>query len=65
MLFPVAVPVRRDDVHILYDMDPIKSKKTETAYVNFQTKNSREVQDTEHLEEMLTKYVPMRVPYTK
>lgn len=59
MLFPVAVPIGKDDVHSLYNMTPKESKKTETAYVNFQTKNGREILNIDYLDRMISKYNPI------
>jgi hypothetical protein len=58
MLFPIAVPIMRDDIHELFKVVPKKTKQSETAYVNSYTRSSREVFDIDYLKELVWKYVP-------
>ena len=58
MLFPVAVPIRSDDIENLFQVERKPANLHETSYVNSHTRPAREVLDVNHLRKMVKQYVP-------
>ncbi|MFW9890138.1 MAG: hypothetical protein ACFFER_18295 [Candidatus Thorarchaeota archaeon] len=57
-LFPVAVPIRLDDLTHLYDIHLSEMSQSETFQVNSYTRTAREVTSIEYLKKMVRKRCP-------